>query len=61
MKIVDGNFYEGETVTVSVNGKTVRRKVRYSREAGDLYVVVDNRPYFLYEFWKTDEEGKDNE
>ena len=60
MKILQGNFYEGETVTVYVNGKTVKRKVRYSPMAGDLYVLVDNRYYFLYEFWKAEEEANDN-
>lgn len=50
MKILQGNFIEGEKVTVIVNGKTVQRRVYYSKRAGDLYIWVDNNMYFYYEF-----------
>lgn len=50
LKLLDGEFYEGEMVTVSINGKTVTRKVHYDTQAGDLYIVCDNNRYFLSEF-----------
>ncbi len=39
-------------MTVMVNGKTVQRRVYYSKRAGDLYIWVDNNMYFYYEFMK---------
>lgn len=50
LKIIEGNFYEGEYVKVSINGAVVRRKVYYSGMAGDLYIRHKNKMYFLYEF-----------
>ena len=49
-KIVEGKFLEGEFVTVSINGAIAKRKVRYSREAGDLFITVKNSRYFYSEF-----------
>ena len=51
-EIVNGNFIEGEYVTVNINGNIVKRKVYYSKDAGDLYVWCKNRKYFYYEFWR---------
>lgn len=48
MKYISGDFYEGCTVTVRVNGKQYTRKVRYKDECG-LYIVINNRMYFEYE------------
>ncbi len=52
-KIIGGDFTEGSTVTVNINGFVVSRKVRWSGSAKDLYIVYDNRKYFYGEF--TDE------
>ncbi len=50
LKIVRGNFYEGEKVKVIVNDNEIERKVHYSASAGDLYIVYKNNKYFYYEF-----------
>lgn len=50
LRIISGEFYEGKKVTVSINGDTVTRKVYYSRDAGDLYIVYQNDRYFYNEF-----------
>lgn len=50
LKIVEGKFYEGEFVTVSIDGKVVKRRVYYSTTAGDLYIRYKNNLYFYYEF-----------
>lgn len=50
LKIIEGNFCEGQFVTVSINGDVVKRKVYYSASAGDLYIRYKNSVYFLYEF-----------
>ncbi len=50
LKILKGNFTEGEKVTVSINGKEINRKVHYSKEAGDLFIWFKNNKYFYYEF-----------
>lgn len=52
LEIVSGNFVEGEYVTVVINYKVAKRKVRFSRDAGDLYVTVNNMRYFYSEFCK---------
>ena len=44
IKLVDGDFIEGETVTVEIDGKTYKRKVYYGD--GDLYITVKNTKYF---------------
>lgn len=49
-KIVSGDFAEGHTVQVNIDGRIFDRKVKYSKDAGDLYVVMDNKRYFLCEF-----------
>lgn len=52
LEILSNNFYEGEFVTVVVEGKEVTRKVYYSKSVGDLYINYKGLPYFLYEFEK---------
>lgn len=50
-EVLDGNFYEGEYLTLSVNGKIIKRKVYYSKDAGDLYFMYKNSMYFLCDFY----------
>lgn len=49
-----GAWIEGERVKVEYERKAVvnhgERVVRYSKEAGDLYITIDNRKYFYCEF-----------
>ena len=49
-KIVDGNFIEGEFVTVSIDGKEFKRKVYYSSKWGDLVIVIYGNEYAYSEF-----------
>lgn len=41
MKLIDGIFKYGETVAIDVDGKLVKRKVRYAD--GKLFVEVDGK------------------
>ena len=50
LELLDGSFYEGETVKVAINGKTISRKVHYDAQAGSLYITCDGSRYFEYEF-----------
>jgi hypothetical protein len=52
LRIIDGNFLEGERVIVSLNGNIISRVVHWDAQAKDLYIVYKNRKYFLYEFMK---------
>lgn len=52
LEILSGGFYEGEKVIVKVDGKEIQRRVYWSKDAGDLYVVYKGRRYFYYEFAK---------
>lgn len=49
-----GAWIEGEMVKVEYERKAVvnqgERVVRYSKEAGDLYITIDNKKYFYCEF-----------
>lgn len=45
-----GSFTEGNEVEVNVCGTVCFRKVKYSKAAGDLYVIVDGEKYFYCEF-----------
>lgn len=40
---------EGEQCTVEIDGKIYKRVVRYRRDVG-LYIVINNREYYEYEF-----------
>ena len=48
--IVQDNFIEDEYVIVNIDGDVVRRKVYYSAEAKDLYVLHKGAKYFYSEF-----------
>lgn len=48
LKLIKGYFYEGETITVEIDGKQIERKVKYSSKDG-LYIIYQNRKYFEYE------------
>ena len=50
MKIIQGYFTEGETVTVEIKGAKITRKVHYDAQAGDLFVWYKGSKYFYYEF-----------
>lgn len=47
LKLIDGEFLEGQTVTVEVikTGKQYQRKVKYAKKYGDLYVTINNTDY----------------
>lgn len=52
---------EGGKVVVEINGKTIKRTVRYNRADG-LYIMYQNRKYFEYEcdyseFYKAKDKG----
>lgn len=50
MKIIKGNFIEGEYVSVIMfDGNTIRRKVYYDKTAGDLFIWYKGYKYFYYE------------
>lgn len=49
-EILEGDFIEGCYVVVNIDGEITRRKVRWSKEAGDLYIYKDNNRYFYGEF-----------
>lgn len=47
-KVINGDFYEGETVTVKLleDGKQYTRKVKYSAHKwGDLYITIKGKEY----------------
>lgn len=48
MRIINGGFFEGELITVEIDGNIIQRKVWYNRRDG-LYIVYNNRKYFQYE------------
>ena len=52
LKIIEGDFIEGERVTVSIGGDVITRIVRWDSQAGDLSIVYKNRKYFYYEFMR---------
>ena len=50
-EIVSGHFYEGEYVTVRIDGKEYTRKVRYNgKKYGDLYIMVKGYAFTLSDF-----------
>ncbi len=49
-KILDGDFLEGEKVTVLINGEKHTRKVKYSKKWGDLIITVLGIEHAKYEF-----------
>lgn len=48
MMLLSGNFYEGETITVNIDGNVISRKVKYNNKDG-LYIMYKNRKQFEYE------------
>lgn len=54
----EDRFIEGETITLKVflclkareKGRRISRKVRYDKEAGDLYIKINGKKYFYSEF-----------
>ena len=48
MEYVKGDFFQGQMVTVRIDGKEIERKARYNNSDG-LYIVYQNRKYFEYE------------
>lgn len=52
LEIIEGDFVEGETVTVRILGKTFTRKVKYSaRKYADLYITINGWPVTYSEFY----------
>ena len=49
-RILEGNFKNGEYVTVMINGAKYRRKVKYSDKWNDLIIQADGKEHPLYEF-----------
>lgn len=52
LEIIYGKFIEGEKVIVNVDNNVITRRVYYSSETGDLYILFNNNKYFYYEFLK---------
>lgn len=50
LKLITTNFYEGEKVTVEIDGKQYTRRVYWDGFTKDLYIVVNNYKYFKIEF-----------
>lgn len=49
-RIIDGEFLEGQSVVVSIDGREFKRKVYYSTKWGDLVITVLGNEYAKYEF-----------
>jgi len=52
LKIIEGDFKEGEFVTVSIDGKEFKRKVYFSNKWKDLVIIVYGNEYSYSEFNK---------
>ncbi|WP_298535706.1 hypothetical protein [uncultured Methanobrevibacter sp.] len=50
LKIIEGEFKDGESVTVSIDGKEFKRKVYYSNRWNDLVIIVYGNEYRRSEF-----------
>ncbi len=51
-EIISGDFIEGGTVTVKVDGKEYTRKVKYSaRQYADLYITIKGYVFTYSDFW----------
>lgn len=53
LKIIEGDFIEGENVVVSIDGKEFKRKVYYSNKWNDLVIIVYGNEYAYSEFTKS--------
>lgn len=47
LRLVEGNFYENEIVTLEIDGKQIKRKVKFDNFWKDLYVTYKNCKYYL--------------
>ena len=50
-EIVNGDFLEGEKVTVNIDGEIITRKVFWSGSRKDLAIRFQNKIYGYSEFW----------
>lgn len=49
--VIGGDFIEGGTVTVLLDGEEYTRKVKYSvKKWGDLYITIKGKEYMYSEF-----------
>lgn len=54
----EDSFIENRTISLTVyeckttreKGKNITRKVRFDKDAGDLYINFKNKKYFYHEF-----------
>lgn len=53
--IIEGEFKDGESVTVSIDGREFKRKVYHSSKLNDLAIVIFNNEYGKSEFIKAGE------
>lgn len=52
-EIINGEFVEGEYVTVRVDGKIYTRKVKNSsKRYADLYITIKGYTFTYSDFWK---------
>lgn len=50
LKLITTNFYEGEKVTVEIDGKQYTRRVYWDGFCKDLYIIVNNYKYYKMDF-----------
>lgn len=58
MKILDGEFYYGKTVTLEIDGKIIKRKVHYGSLDGE-YILYDYEKIGKRAFQKNAESTQD--
>ena len=49
---LEGN--EGKLIRLELNGREIRRRVYYNRACG-LFIRLNNKAIFAYDFYKSDE------
>lgn len=64
IKLISGDMIEGGKVTIEIDGKQIKRVIRYNRMDG-LYFVYNNMKYFEYEcdyseFYKSKENKRND-
>lgn len=50
-RIIGGSFTEGDFITVSINGKEYKRKVKFSKKWNDLIITIDGKEYSYSDFY----------
>lgn len=50
LKIIEGDFKDGEFVVVSIDGREFKRKVYYSNRLNDLVIIAYGNEYRYSEF-----------